>query len=382
MPTMKHRKLFPSQNATSQTDCEEFCDPSCTYNCYPFPEFLYPPPVSPPPPLSAIDPSDQTITIPPYVIVLVTILASIFLLVGYYLIVIKSCTGLFSRGNNERPPTSNSDDTEEDFVDQVDHPIWYITTIGLQQSIINSITVCKYKKGEGLIEGTDCSVCLNEFRENETLRLLPKCNHAFHIPCIDTWLRSHINCPLCRSHIVIDAINSNVVYPPLAPLDQNRESFGRNQETQMENSENDSHLVRVEPDQDQGEITQVDDELISKEVIYPNENCDLDVIGDQNERVKMVKRSVSFDSLSAVTIICDQESSVHVEDEENLITQLQKIGRSNLGNDQHLVRIKKYSSSITQCLHISPVAMKRSFSCGGRFFNLRNNRRLNLVIPI
>lgn len=43
---------------------------------------------------------------------------------------------------------------------QVDHPIWFITTAGLQQSIINSITVYKYKKGEGLIEGTECSVCL------------------------------------------------------------------------------------------------------------------------------------------------------------------------------------------------------------------------------
>lgn len=86
-------------------------------------------------------------------------------------------------------------------VDQ-DHHIWFIRTTGLQQSIISAITVCEYKKGEGLVEGTDCSVCLSEFEEGENLRLLPKCNHAFHLICIDTWLRSHTNCPMCRAPIV------------------------------------------------------------------------------------------------------------------------------------------------------------------------------------
>ncbi|KAA0057715.1 RING-H2 finger protein ATL54-like [Cucumis melo var. makuwa] len=50
---------------------------------------------------------------------------------------------------------------------QVDHPIWFVTIAGLQPSVINSITVCKNKKSECLIEGTDCSVCLSEFQEDE-----------------------------------------------------------------------------------------------------------------------------------------------------------------------------------------------------------------------
>lgn len=72
---------------------------------------------------------------------------------------------------------------------------------GLDDALIKSIKVCKYKKGEGLVEGTDCSVCLCEFQENDSLRLLPKCSHAFHLPCIDTWLKSQSSCPLCRSNI-------------------------------------------------------------------------------------------------------------------------------------------------------------------------------------
>ena len=51
----------------------------------------------------------------------------------------------------------------------IDHPIWYINTVGLQQSIIYSITVCKYRKEEGLIYLMDCSVCLREFEEDEVL---------------------------------------------------------------------------------------------------------------------------------------------------------------------------------------------------------------------
>ncbi|KAE8701141.1 hypothetical protein F3Y22_tig00110548pilonHSYRG00340 [Hibiscus syriacus] len=66
------------------------------------------------------------------------------------------------------------------------NPIWYINKIGLKQSVIDSIAVFRYKKDEGLIEGTECSVCLNEFREDENLRLLPKCSHGFHLTCTDT----------------------------------------------------------------------------------------------------------------------------------------------------------------------------------------------------
>ncbi|GMH17179.1 hypothetical protein Nepgr_019020 [Nepenthes gracilis] len=31
---------------------------------------------------------------------------------------------------------------------------------------------------------------------------MPNCQHAFHIPCIDTWLKSQSNCPLCRSAMI------------------------------------------------------------------------------------------------------------------------------------------------------------------------------------
>ena len=172
-------------------------------------------------------------------IITVGLLAGFFLVASYYAIIVKYCS--VWRQRNHSPP-SDSDGRDEEFLDEnrapeIDHPIWYITTVGLQQAIINAITICKYKRGEGLIEGTECSVCLSEFQEDETLRLLPKCNHAFHIPCIDTWLRSHTNCPLCRARIVSDIVN-----PPLESIDQNSHSLGQNEQTQMENSGDDTEL--------------------------------------------------------------------------------------------------------------------------------------------
>lgn len=88
-----------------------------------------------------------------------------------------------------------------------DHYIIHVPTVGLGESVLNSIDVHRYKKGEsGLIEGTECAVCLSEFCDGEDLRVLPKCRHAFHVPCIDMWLKSHVNCPLCRSNIVSDSM--------------------------------------------------------------------------------------------------------------------------------------------------------------------------------
>ncbi|XP_074556643.1 NEP1-interacting protein-like 1 [Curcuma longa] len=46
-----------------------------------------------------------------------------------------------------------------------------------------------------------CSVCLQDFQFDETVRSLPHCQHLFHLPCIDSWLVRHGSCPLCRRDI-------------------------------------------------------------------------------------------------------------------------------------------------------------------------------------
>ncbi|XP_078441454.1 E3 ubiquitin-protein ligase RING1-like [Wolffia australiana] len=80
--------------------------------------------------------------------------------------------------------------------------VWCIKTAGLEQSAIEAIAVVPYQTGVDRIDCSDCAVCLGEFVKGDMLRVLPDCLHGFHVDCIDTWLRSHVNCPLCRSPII------------------------------------------------------------------------------------------------------------------------------------------------------------------------------------
>jgi E3 ubiquitin-protein ligase ATL6/9/15/31/42/55 len=48
-------------------------------------------------------------------------------------------------------------------------------------------------------------VCLSEFEDDDFLRLLTKCSHAFHADCVDAWLASHVTCPVCRANLLADA---------------------------------------------------------------------------------------------------------------------------------------------------------------------------------
>lgn len=70
---------------------------------------------------------------------------------------------------------------------------------------ISIVSSFKYmKEGEGVNQvGQDyeCAVCLSVFQEGEEMRQLSRCKHSFHAPCIDMWLYSHWDCPLCRSPV-------------------------------------------------------------------------------------------------------------------------------------------------------------------------------------
>ncbi|XP_028118732.1 RING-H2 finger protein ATL57-like [Camellia sinensis] len=69
----------------------------------------------------------------------------------------------------------------------------------------------------GLVSKThdkSCTICLSEFLEGESVRVLPKCLHPFHVPCIDMWLYSHSNCPICRTNVTLSAENRDARLPP------------------------------------------------------------------------------------------------------------------------------------------------------------------------
>jgi len=60
---------------------------------------------------------------------------------------------------------------------------------------------------------TMCSICIDDFEAGEKLKLLPRCQHAFHRDCIHPWLTERQGCcPLCKTNVleaddVVDEVN-------------------------------------------------------------------------------------------------------------------------------------------------------------------------------
>ncbi|XVF35451.1 hypothetical protein REPUB_Repub18cG0147200 [Reevesia pubescens] len=69
---------------------------------------------------------------------------------------------------------------------------------GVDRRIIESIPFFHFSALKGSKEGLECAVCIPKFEDSDVLRLLPMCKHAFHMNCIDQWLKTHSTCPLCR----------------------------------------------------------------------------------------------------------------------------------------------------------------------------------------
>ncbi|XWS33367.1 hypothetical protein CRYUN_Cryun22dG0075900 [Craigia yunnanensis] len=294
--------------------------------------------------------------------------------------------------------------TRDDFLDEdrgphLDNPIWYINTVGLQQSVIDSITVFKYKKEEGLIEGTECSVCLNEFQEDENLRLLPKCSHAFHLPCIDTWLKSHKNCPLCRAPVVCETMVAQV-----SASEPNSIDSGSRNETLVENSENfGGGLVRN--DVGEGGTSElrtcpIEDgntsENSQKSLVHSktrSSDSDSHVLSDSagiQDDVQPTRRSVSLDLSSAMEIYSDvagHRIGTH-KHRGSLDTELQQLkypkGKTVAKRGSEILSIYKLmkSSSIGRSLSKGPISMKRSFSSGGKFLLSKQSRSQDSILPM
>lgn len=72
--------------------------------------------------------------------------------------------------------------------------------------------------GKELLAPTECAVCLDDIVDEQPARLLPGCNHAFHLQCADTWLSKHPMCPLCRAKLDPQSLNSE---SPCWTIDQN-----------------------------------------------------------------------------------------------------------------------------------------------------------------
>jgi hypothetical protein len=155
---------------------------------------------SSPPPLSSSE-----LNVKPIVVVIVVVL-SVVLVCSGMLQFLARCLG--GRRYAPGPATALTAAGSNSLRGQLQH-LWRLHEGGLDQSFIDALPVFLYGTIRGLKDGADCAVCLSEFSEEDHLRLLPNCKHAFHVDCIDTWLLSNSTCPLCRHSLLLEDVLSS-----------------------------------------------------------------------------------------------------------------------------------------------------------------------------
>ncbi|CAL5204065.1 unnamed protein product [Lathyrus oleraceus] len=157
-------------------------------------------------PLSANSPA---VDFSPPLIAMVVVVAAAFVIVTYSRLLTRHLSPpihrLIQRFHSRRflPPSSSLGDIEslqyESSTFEAPH------TFGLDESIIKTIPFFIYTTKYEQESLRDCAVCLLEFEDHDYVRTLPLCSHTFHLDCIDAWLRSHANCPLCRGVLLCES---------------------------------------------------------------------------------------------------------------------------------------------------------------------------------
>lgn len=160
--------------------------------------------------------------ISPAVLFIIVILAVVFFISGLlHLLVrflIKHRSSSSISHSNRYPEMSGSDAFQRQL-----QQLFQLHDSGLDQAFIDALPVFLYKEIMGLKEPFDCAVCLCEFSQEDNLRLLPTCSHAFHIDCIDTWLLSNSTCPLCRGTLYSPGLP---IENPVFDFEDSREEIG------------------------------------------------------------------------------------------------------------------------------------------------------------
>ncbi|KAK1278084.1 E3 ubiquitin-protein ligase ATL6 [Acorus gramineus] len=172
---------------------------------------------SPPPPKNSYYPQNFSSSMA----IVIVVLVSAFFLLGFFSIYIRQCSGVRSAATSAGAAANRVRSRR--------------INRGLESEVLESFPTFLYSdvKGLKLGKGTlECAICINEFEDDETLRLLPKCDHVFHPECIDTWLSTHTTCPVCRSNLVPDPNSAPIDPPQITAVDSTDPASGASHEVE------------------------------------------------------------------------------------------------------------------------------------------------------
>lgn len=221
-------------------------------------------------------------------LVILTIIFTAFLLISSYMFLSKFCSNSHQLINLLIRRTlsvfHHEDDHDDPFI-AFSPSMW---NHGLEDSIIWDIptfrfTRRRYDDQERRIYG--CVVCLNEFEEEDRLRILPNCGHIFHLDCINIWFQTNPNCPLCR--LSISGTNPShpihIIAPSSSPQDNSHSFTG----TDLVDSDDDFVVIEVGGEDRRGvlldgEMERQRSEMISRQEMTPKK---------VEEQIKMTRKS-------------------------------------------------------------------------------------------
>jgi E3 ubiquitin-protein ligase ATL6/9/15/31/42/55 len=233
---------------------------------------------------------------------------------------------------------------------------------GVEQKVIETLPFFKFSSLKGSKQGLECTVCLSKFEDEEILRLLPKCKHAFHMNCIDKWLESHSTCPLCR-YIVEESDIRNFTFsfssrflrvPSNLSEDPNLEIFIQRQPSQRKNKkeEQEHELVLLDHEESgssnvtkwkqEQPLHMINHKILISDVVTRSRWSDLnssDLLSLNSEMLHDMSSTRFSPEFHGI-------SSVHSDEEENSFTALnpgEKRSMSEISKVPRFVEISRRS---------------------------------------
>ncbi|KAL0338533.1 UNVERIFIED_CONTAM: RING-H2 finger protein ATL52 [Sesamum angustifolium] len=135
----------------------------------------------------------------PLLISMLGILLTSLALVVYHFFLIKYCMSRHHTATTQPEPAAPS-------------------PTGIDDKLLQTIPVFTFSAVKRDMDQEECVVCLGELEDDDMVRLLPNCKHAFHLPCIDRCTRSSSSVPSPREQSFGLRHCASLVLPP--PVDR------------------------------------------------------------------------------------------------------------------------------------------------------------------
>ncbi|KAG6414832.1 hypothetical protein SASPL_122206 [Salvia splendens] len=79
----------------------------------------------------------------------------------------------------------------------------YLTTKSVNKGHLPVVEHATFRSLDSEEGDDDCTICLKRIEAWHNVRELNKCEHAFHVDCLDSWIdRGGDTCPVCRARLV------------------------------------------------------------------------------------------------------------------------------------------------------------------------------------